>query len=295
MSPRVAVGIPVADMAATVGRAIESIVGQTFADLVVLISDNASTDATGAICRRYAAGDARVRYTRRATRLDPWQNFRSLVEAARAPYFMWLAADDFARPALLERAVAVLDAHPEVVCVAPRVDFALPDGTLEPALGTFPLRGSVSDNLARFLHDPSDNCRFYGVFRREVLSRWLPASGYYAYDWAISVSTLKAGQHWELDERLLVRDANAPDKYTRSIDTAFRSQSARLLPLLRFTGDVLFRVRVPPTPRTLFHLARLNVVHHVMYARYRYPRYGRAVHRVTAGIERGLHALWRPR
>ena len=58
---------------------------------------------------------------------------------------------------------------------------------------------------------------------------------------------------------------------------------------------VLFQVRVPPTPRTLYHLARLNVVHHVMYARYRYPRYGRAVHRVTAGIERGLHALRRPR
>jgi glycosyltransferase involved in cell wall biosynthesis len=37
---------------------------QTFADFELIICDNASTDRTEAICRRFAANDARLRYSR---------------------------------------------------------------------------------------------------------------------------------------------------------------------------------------------------------------------------------------
>ena len=47
-----------------VADAIESILAQTFTDLELIISDNASTDATPAICAGYAARDSRVRYHR---------------------------------------------------------------------------------------------------------------------------------------------------------------------------------------------------------------------------------------
>lgn len=293
-APRVSVGIPVFNMASTVGRAIESVLGQTLADLELIVSDNVSTDATEEVCRQYAAADARVRYSRRRSPIPACDNFRHVLGTACAPYFMWLSADDCARPALLERAVAVLDAHPEVVCAAPRVDFRRADGTHQPAGGTFALLGGVADNLRRFLYDPMDNCRFYGVFRRDVLTRAMPVvRDYHAWDWAVSAATLRWGTHWELSDTLLVRAANEPDKYTRSIDRAFASAPARLLPLLPFTRALLLDARVPPAPRLLYQLARLNLVYHVTYARYRYPRYGRVAYRVSAGIERAAGAAWR--
>ena len=44
--------------------AIDSILGQTFEDLELLIVDNASTDATPLIASEYGARDARVKYVR---------------------------------------------------------------------------------------------------------------------------------------------------------------------------------------------------------------------------------------
>jgi len=285
--------MPVFNLEACVARAIESVLAQTFGELELIVSDNGSTDGTEAICRRYAARDARIRYTRQAPAISGFDNFRYVLDTARAPYFMWLPADDFVLPGLLARAVAVLDARPDVVSCVPRVEFLERDGTRRRAPGTFALMSALDDNLRLFLHDPMDNSRFYGLVRRDALRRVLPARGYHAFDWVVSVGLLLAGKHWELDEVLLVREANDPDKYTRMIDAAFTSAPARLLPLLPFTRALLFDLKVPPSPGTLWALARLNVVYHVVYSLYRYPRYGRLVQRVGARLERAAAGAWR--
>jgi glycosyltransferase involved in cell wall biosynthesis len=291
--PRVSVGMPVFNLEATVGRAIESILAQTFADFELLVSDNASSDSTGAIGRRYAARDSRIFYTSHPTPISAVDNYRFVLETARAPYFMWLAADDYVLPGLLEQAVTVLDARPDVVCVAPRAEFVEADGTRRPAGGSFPLLGSVCENLCRFLADPRDNSRFYGLYRREVVSKVLPGEGYYAFDWVMAAGTLLYGKHVELPHVLLIREASDPLKYRRSIDTLVANRVARLLPLARFTTALLLGLRVPPHPRLLGTLLRLNVIHHVMYCQYRYPWYGRLAYRVGAGLERLGVGAWR--
>jgi glycosyltransferase involved in cell wall biosynthesis len=292
-SCHVSIGMPAYNRAPTTARAIESVLGQTLSNLELIISDNASTDDTEAVCRRYAVADQRIRYTRHHGPIGAFANFRFVLEAARAPYFMWLSPDDYALPRLLERAVAVLDAHPDVACCVPQIEFIGADGMRWPAEGTFPLVGTQSENLHRFLYDPRDNSRFYGLHRREWLRRVLPASGYHACDWTVSVGTLLAGKHWELDEMLLVREASDPERYTRMVDELFSNPIARMVPLLPFTRAVLFGLRVPPRPSTLARLFRLNLVYHVMYCQYRYPRYGNVAYRVAANVERALGTLWR--
>jgi glycosyltransferase involved in cell wall biosynthesis len=284
--PRASIGMPVYNLEATVGRAIESVLAQTFGDFELVVSDNASEDGTEAVCRRYAARDTRIRYTRHPQLITGFDNFRYVLETARAPYFMWLPADDYMQPRLLERAVAVLDARADVVCAAPSAEFLEADGRRRPADGSFPLLGSVRDNLCRFLADPSDNSRFYGLYRREAVLRVLPGEAYYGFDWVVAAGTLLHGRHVELPGTLLVREANDPMKYTRMIDTIATGPLDRLLPLGRFTRALLFRLRVPPHPRVLWALLRLNVIHHVLYCQYRYPRYGRMAHRVAASLER---------
>ena len=58
------IGLPVYNGEQFLAQAIESVLAQTLGDFELVISDNASTDATEDICRRYAARDARVRYHR---------------------------------------------------------------------------------------------------------------------------------------------------------------------------------------------------------------------------------------
>ena len=286
MIPRVSVGVPTFNRASTVARTVESVLGQTFPDLELLVSDNASDDGTESICRGLAAADSRIHYTRRPTMISALDNFRFVLEQARAPYFMWLAADDYLLPSMLEQAVAVLDARPDVVCAVPRTEFLEADGTRRPAIGTFPLLGDARQNLCRYLADPADNSRFYGLYRREVVRRLLPAHTYYGLDWAVAASTLRYGKHVELPEVLLIREASDLLKYTRTIDALASGPLARLLPLARFTRALLGPLGVSWHPRVLCALLRINVIHHVMYCQYRYPRYGRLAYRVGAKLER---------
>ena len=60
--PSVSICLPVYNGENYVREAITSILEQTFEDFELIISDNASTDGTGEICRDAATRDPRVRY-----------------------------------------------------------------------------------------------------------------------------------------------------------------------------------------------------------------------------------------
>lgn len=293
MTPRASIGIPVFNGATTVGRAIESVLAQSMADLELLVSDNASTDSTEAICRGYAARDPRLRYIRQPRSISALDNFRFVLDGARAPYFMWLAADDYMLVRLLEQAVPVLDARPDVVCAVPRTEFLQADGQRRPAAGTFALLGDLRQNVCRYLEDPADNSRLYGLYRHAVLKRVVSGRPYHALDWAVAAGTLVYGKHLELPDVLLVRQANDVLKYTRTIDDVPGGPLARLLPLGRFTWALLGPLGIRPYPSVLWALLRLNIIHHVMYSQYRYPRYGRIAHRIGAALERLARGAWR--
>lgn len=292
--PRVSVGMPVYNGAATFERALTAMLGQTVGDLEVIVSDNGSTDATGEIARRYAVADRRVRYVRQDPPLTPYDNFRCVLAEARAPYFTWAAADDYARPTLLERACTILDARPDVVCAVPGVEFVEVTGATHTAPGAFPLLGTPKENVRTFLREPIDNSRFYGVFRRRALAAAVPETEFYAVDWAISLGTLLTGKHARIPETLLVREANEQEKYLRLIDSYYRTRRARLFALVPFTRYVLFHLRPPLSAGALFHLLRLNLWIHIAYCRYRYPRYGRPIHRLARIVDAALARVIAP-
>ena len=88
---------------------------QTFTDFELIISDNASTDATADICEAFARKDPRVRYVRQEINVGAKANFNRVFEYSRGEYFKWVAADDVCGPRYLELTVALLDADPTVV------------------------------------------------------------------------------------------------------------------------------------------------------------------------------------
>jgi glycosyltransferase involved in cell wall biosynthesis len=290
--PRVSVGMPVYNGAATFERAIAAVLGQTLGDLEVIVSDNASTDTTGEIACRHAARDPRVRYVRQQPALTGYDNFRFVLREARAPYFVWAAADDALRPSLLERACALLDARPDVVCCVPRVDFVNAEGRVTPAAGTRPLLGDIRDRVRAYLRDPADNSRFYGLYRREALVRAVPEDEFYGVDWAIVLGTLLAGKHDELPEVLLVREASEPAKYVRLIETYYAGSLTRFAALVPFTRHVVRRLRPPLSSTALFHLLRLNVWFHLAYCRRRHPWYGAPAWGVVEAIDRVARFLF---
>ncbi len=64
MPPQVSLALPVYNGEKFIEEAIHSILRQDYQDFELIITDNASTDRTEAICRDFAASDRRVKYVR---------------------------------------------------------------------------------------------------------------------------------------------------------------------------------------------------------------------------------------
>jgi glycosyltransferase involved in cell wall biosynthesis len=112
--------MPVYNAARFLAEAVESILGQTFADFEFLIVDDGSTDRSLTILQRYAARDRRIRLTSRPN-TGYTVALNGLLAQARGELLARMDADDVALPDRLARQVDYLRAHPHVVCVGSAV------------------------------------------------------------------------------------------------------------------------------------------------------------------------------
>ncbi len=102
--PFFSVIMPVYKVEAYVGRAIESILHQTFTDFEFLIVDDGTPDKSGEICDTYAAKDTRIRVFHKENGGAPSaRNYA--IERAHGSYFYFMDSDDWAEPTMLEEMV----------------------------------------------------------------------------------------------------------------------------------------------------------------------------------------------
>ena len=132
------VGLPVYNGEKYIAESLEALLGQGFTDFELIISDNASTDSTGEICRRYEDPDSRVRYFRQSRNIGLSPNHNFVAERARGELFKWASNDDLYARDLLERCIDALDQYPDIVlarCWTAKVDES---GTVSQALRYLP-------------------------------------------------------------------------------------------------------------------------------------------------------------
>src|SRR6185369_450501 len=112
MNPKVSVCIPTYNTARYLAEAIDSVLAQEFMDFELVICDNASTDATPEICRRYT--DPRIRYVRFEELTNQAGNFNRCLNEAKGEFITLLHADDYFLPGFLADRVNRLDEQAEV-------------------------------------------------------------------------------------------------------------------------------------------------------------------------------------
>jgi hypothetical protein len=131
--PSVTVLMPVHDGAPFLRPAVESILGQTWRDLELLVIDDGSRDESVAIVQSYR--DPRVRLHRHDGNRGLVATLNEGLELARSEYVARMDADDVAHPERLARQVEHLERHPAVAVLgtavrdigkSPRYAYALP-------------------------------------------------------------------------------------------------------------------------------------------------------------------------
>jgi glycosyltransferase involved in cell wall biosynthesis len=126
--PTVAIGLPVYNGENYLREAIDSLLAQDYVNFKIVISDNASTDSTGDICREYVARDDRITYHLAEKNLGACWNFNRVLELSEGDYFMWAAHDDLWAPGFISKCVEALERDKEAVLCHSQVQDITADG-----------------------------------------------------------------------------------------------------------------------------------------------------------------------
>jgi glycosyltransferase involved in cell wall biosynthesis len=240
---RVTIGLPVRNGGEFFAEALDSLLGQTYADFELLISDNASTDGTADLCRRYAERDTRIRYIRQPTNIGLIGNTNFVMRNGTGEFFKLAAHDDLYGRDLLKRCIEALDAHPELVaahCWEARIDAG---GAVIEAM-SYPVavdRPRAPDRFRSMLFDGWDDYT-YAVMRTKVLKAMHPHGSYHLADRTFSAELSLYGPFYQVPEWLYFRREH---EYHGKLPT-IRARCARLdsrrahrfrHPLVRLYGE----------------------------------------------------------
>jgi glycosyltransferase involved in cell wall biosynthesis len=105
-NPQVSVCIPTFNRAALLKQSIESVLGQSFEDFELIISDNASNDGTEGVVRSF--DDRRIVYARNPRNLGILKNWNRCLAQSRGEFIAFLPDDDLMMPRNIAAKVLVL-------------------------------------------------------------------------------------------------------------------------------------------------------------------------------------------
>jgi glycosyltransferase involved in cell wall biosynthesis len=220
-APRVSVGLPVYNGERYVGEAIKAVLSQTFSDLELVISDNASTDGTRKICEDFARSDPRVHYDRSAENLGAAPNFNRCFELAQpTEYFKWITYDDLMTDDFLRRCIEALDRDSDASLAFPALVHADPDGKptsrqRRPDLSLLENEpGRRAHRLIEYgLESPDIYWTLYGVVRRSAIEKTELHGNYIASDQVLLFQLALTGKFVQVPEALLIHRAH-PNAWT---------------------------------------------------------------------------------
>ncbi|MEV0290017.1 MULTISPECIES: glycosyltransferase family 2 protein [unclassified Kribbella] len=227
--PRLSVGLPVYNGEKYLAESLDALLGQSYGDFELVISDNASTDSTEEICREYLAKDSRISYYRQPVNIGATPNHNWTFEHSGGELFKWASYDDLYGRDLLLRCIEALDADPALVLA--HAHQAIIDGNGDIVLKVdYPLATDDPRAPERFksLLFGVGGDDFYGVMRSDILRRTPLNGSYHHSDRTIMAELCLYGRFHQVPELLFFR-RDHPDRAERAKPT-IRSRSANMEP-----------------------------------------------------------------
>ncbi|MCS7033940.1 MAG: glycosyltransferase [Phycisphaerae bacterium] len=275
-TPKLSICLPVFNGQRYLALAIESILGQSFADFELVIVDNASTDQTESIARDYARRDRRVRFHRNERNLGAAPNFNRAYHLSSGPLVRWASYDDLWTRDAMKLCIERLERDPSIICCHGRTQVideqGAPVPTYDRAAGPPPGPGHIPEDR---LYDPADRVldadrpsqrlselllrthwcyEIFGVIRRSVLERTTLHGSFYGSDKVLLAELLLAGKIVNVPETVFLRrdhQGNSTSLRTHSeradwMDTSLGGRIRRPhLRLLKGYAGAIRRAQIP--------------------------------------------------
>jgi glycosyltransferase involved in cell wall biosynthesis len=215
--PRVSIGMPVYNGEKYLRESLDSILSQTYQDLELIISDNASTDNTKKICLEYAERDNRVSYYCNKKNVGAPSNYNRVFEFSSGEYFKWAAYDDVLAPEFLSKCIKVLDSDPAIILCHSKTGRIDREGNLLDYYNQGMLRRIDSPKPHERFRDLIGmyytTCPIFGVIRAKLFSQTMLHGDYIGADRNLLAEIGLMGRIYQIPECLFFwRDH--PDSYS---------------------------------------------------------------------------------
>jgi glycosyltransferase involved in cell wall biosynthesis len=204
--PLLSIGLFVYNGEPFLQETLDSILAQTFRDFELIISDNASTDATQQICESYAAADPRIRYFKNQTNMGAGWNIRRVFSLAAGKYFKWAACDDLYETNFLSTCIDALERDSSYVVAHARTRVIDERGNFIENYN-WPMQVDSQDPVTRFremLLNDHMCYQIFGVMRRDALLQVPPQGSYVNSDGVLLAQMSFLGRFYEDPEFLFI-------------------------------------------------------------------------------------------
>lgn len=226
--PKLSIGMPIYNAEGFLRDRIDHILSLEFSDFELIISDNASTDSTLAICKEYSFKDKKIRYIHQEKNMGLSWNFNFVLKEAKGEYFVWAASDDIMLPGFIEKNLDALEKNKNLVCSMSKVKFVGPaiseldhnkndslfkkfEKNIRKRLITsydvYSVSGKYEDKVSYYLKRRGFSLSLYGIYRTEHLKKCIFEKGFHGDEWAIVFNALRYGDFHIVDEFLMEKYA----------------------------------------------------------------------------------------
>lgn len=247
-APRVVALMPTWNGEAFIEPTLESLAAQVYPHLDVLISDDASTDRTPEICRRFSAAQPRWRFTRQQVRRGWTGNATWLLQQADGDYFFFAFHDDPLKSTYVSRLVEALAANPRAVLAFSDIEFGA--GTMR-----YLELERVHDRLERARRLIRKKGAWWipghGLFRADAGKR-VPVrrhlGGEYSADWPWLLHLALLGEFVRVPEPLLRKDLRE-----EGVSSTWRRTFGQKVGVCLSCMKEIRRAGLPPTEEISLH------------------------------------------
>ncbi len=174
----IAIGILTYNRSFFLKKAIDAFLAQTHENFILIVSDNASTDGTQALCEDYCKKDTRFRYIRQPVNIGAVANATVCLRtvAATADYCLIASDDDLWAPKFLELCLDALLAHQDAVVAFPKFETFYDDGrrNLSDEKLFFPFDVHPYERLKKYILFYSTDGKgilMYGLWRKWAIEK----------------------------------------------------------------------------------------------------------------------------
>ncbi len=216
--PLVSIGIPAFQRESHIDQAIQSAIAQSYRNLEIIISDNASTDKTLERITTLAKTDARIRFFCQKKNFGPTKNFEFVLRESSGDFFLWLGDDDWIDPNYVEACInQLLNDQKMAVCGGLPIYYR-EDNTTYPGRTFKIMNGSRLLRTFQYLCQVSDNGIFYGLIRKDWLLN-APIKNRMGWDWILFSSLAYRGRIFTITSVVVHRRlGGATSSYTRIVE-----------------------------------------------------------------------------